>query len=241
MNIKIFATQQELDNHAAQIFADLLNDKPNAVLGLATGSTPIGLYKALVQLYKNNELSFKQAYTFNLDEYIGITPDNPQSYSYFMHEQLFNHIDLPAEHIHLLDGTAKDAETECQRFEQQLAEKPLDIQLLGLGHNGHIAFNEPADALSSRTHIVQLDEKTLQANARFFASIDEVPKHAMTMGIASIMQAKHILMLVRGADKAEIVKQALQGPITTQVPASLLQLHANVTILLDEAAGRMLD
>ncbi|MFD2116515.1 glucosamine-6-phosphate deaminase [Paenibacillus yanchengensis] len=241
MNIKTFATQQELDNHAAQIFANLLQSKPNAVLGLATGSTPIGLYNALVQLYKNNEVSFKQAYTFNLDEYIGITPDNPQSYSYFMHEQLFNHIDLPAEHIHLLDGTASDAKEECQRFEEKLTEKPLDIQLLGLGHNGHIAFNEPAEALSAKTHIVKLDEKTLQANARFFASIDEVPKHAMTMGIASIMKAKHILMLVRGADKAAIVKQALQGPITTQVPASLLQLHANVTVLLDEEAGRMLD
>ncbi len=241
MNIKFFDSQQQLDDFAAGIFMDLINNKPDAVLGLATGSTPIGLYKALVQGCKDNKVSFKEAYTFNLDEYSGVTPDNEQSYSYFMHQNLFNLVDLQADHIHLLDGTASDAEAECKSFEEKLAQKPLDIQLLGLGHNGHIAFNEPADNLSAQTHVVQLDEKTRQANARFFDSIDEVPTHAMTMGIGSIMKAKQILLMVRGADKAEIVKKALQGPITTQVPASLLQLHANVTVLLDQEAGRMLD
>lgn len=240
MEIRIFDLQLQLDEYAANIFIQLLARKKDAVLGLATGSTPIGLYNNLVESYKEGKVSFKDAYTFNLDEYVGVTPDNEQSYSFFMHKHLFSHVDLQAEHIHLLDGMAPNAEEECASFERKLDEKPLDIQLLGLGHNGHIAFNEPDTSLSNKTHVVKLDDKTLQANARFFSSIDEVPKHAMTMGIGSIMKAKQILLIVRGADKAAIVKEALQGPITTQVPASLLQLHANVTVLLDREAGRML-
>lgn len=240
MEIKIFDTQEQLDSSAADIFVNLVNQKPNAVLGLATGSTPIGIYENLVNRFKQNKVSFKAASTFNLDEYVGLPPESDQSYAYYMHKHLFSHIDLPAAQIHLLNGMADDAEAECSRFETLLAKHPLDIQLLGLGHNGHIAFNEPNDQLSSRTHVIKLKEETINANARFFASADEVPTHAMTMGIGSILKANKILLVVRGADKAEIVKKALTGPITTQVPASLLQAHAGVTVLLDREAGRML-
>ncbi|GKU75764.1 glucosamine-6-phosphate deaminase [Paenibacillus sp. L3-i20] len=240
MDIKIFETTEKLDQYAAELFTELIIKKPNAVLGLATGSTPIGIYAKIVENHNNNKVSFSGVTTYNLDEYVGLTPDNDQSYAYYMNKHLFSHIDIPAIQTHLPDGMAEDPQTECARYEAMITARPADIQLLGLGHNGHIGFNEPDENLSGATHVVKLKEETREANARFFASMDEVPTEAFTMGVGSILKANTILLVVRGSDKARIVKEALTGPITTQVPASLLQTHPRVIVLLDQEAGRML-
>ncbi|MGO4693275.1 glucosamine-6-phosphate deaminase [Paenibacillus sp. 2TAB26] len=240
MEMIIFDTQQELDAYAAELFVGIVKEKPDAVLGLATGSTPIGIYDKIVEMHKQNNVSFKDVTTFNLDEYVGIKPDNDQSYAYYMKQHLFSHIDIPENQIHLPNGMASDVELESNAYDAMLEARPVDIQLLGLGHNGHIGFNEPDVNLSGGTHVVKLKEETREANARFFDSMDEVPEYAITMGVGSILKANTIVLAVRGADKAEIVKEALTGPITTNVPASLLQTHARVIVLLDREAGRML-
>lgn len=240
MEIIIFDTQKELDAYAADLFINTVKKKPNAVLGLATGSTPIGIYDKIVESYNENKVSFSEVTTFNLDEYVGLNPQNDQSYAYYMNKHLFSHIDIPAERTHLPNGMADNIEAECTRYDAMLEAQPVDVQLLGLGHNGHIGFNEPDINLSGGTHSVKLKDETLEANARFFASLDDVPQHAITMGVGSILKANTIVLAVRGADKAEIVKEALTGPITTNVPASLLQTHARVIVLLDREAGRML-
>ncbi|MDQ0110918.1 glucosamine-6-phosphate deaminase [Paenibacillus harenae] len=241
MEIIQFDTQQELDAYAARYITDLVKAKPQAVLGLATGSTPIGIYDKIVQIHKNEHVSFEQVTTYNLDEYVGLQPKNDQSYAYYMNSHLFSHIDIPAEQTHLPNGMAANIEAECVRYDAMLAAQPVDIQLLGLGHNGHIGFNEPDHGLSGGTHVVKLKPETREANARFFDSMDEVPEFAVTMGVGSILKANTIILAVRGADKAQIVKEALTGPITTNVPASLLQTHPRVIVLLDREAGRMLD
>jgi len=240
MELIIFDTQQELDAYAAELFVGIVNEKPEAVLGLATGSTPIGIYDKMVELYNQKKVSFKNVTTFNLDEYVGVKPDNDQSYAYYMNQHLFSHIDIPADQIHLPNGMASDVERESNSYDAMLEARPVDVQLLGLGHNGHIGFNEPDVNLSGGTHVVKLKEETREANARFFDSMDEVPEYAITMGVGSILKANTIVLAVRGADKAEIVKEALTGPITTNVPASLLQTHPRVIVLLDREAGRML-
>lgn len=240
MEMIIFDTQQELDAYAAELFINIVNEKPSAVLGLATGSTPIGIYDKIVESYNQKKVSFKDVTTFNLDEYVGLKPENDQSYAYYMNKHLFSHIDIPPYQTHLPNGMAQDIEEESARYDAMLDAQPVDIQLLGLGHNGHIGFNEPDVNLSGSTHAVKLKAETLEANARFFASMDEVPKYAITMGVGSILKANTIVLAVRGADKAKIVKEALTGPITTSVPASLLQTHARVIVLLDREAGRML-
>ncbi|WP_054028586.1 glucosamine-6-phosphate deaminase [Bacillus sp. FJAT-28004] len=240
MEMIIFDTQQELDAYAAELFVGIVNEKPDAVLGLATGSTPIGIYDKIVELYNQKKVSFKDVTTFNLDEYVGVKPDNDQSYAYYMNQHLFSHIDIPANQIHLPNGMASDVERESNSYDAMLEASPVDVQLLGLGHNGHIGFNEPDVNLSGGTHVVKLKEETREANARFFDSMDEVPEYAITMGVGSILKANTIVLAVRGADKAEIVKEALTGPITTNVPASLLQTHPRVIVLLDREAGRML-
>lgn len=240
MEMIVFQTQEELDTYAAQLFINLVNEKPNAVLGLATGSTPIGIYDKIVESHKNDKVSFKDVTSFNLDEYVGIAPENEQSYAHYMNKHLFSHIDMPAQNAHLPNGMAADMHEESARYDAMLEAQPVDIQLLGLGHNGHIGFNEPDVQLSGGTHAVKLKEETREANARFFASMDEVPEYAITMGVGSILKANTLLLVVRGADKAQIVKEALTGPITTSVPASLLQTHARVIVLLDREAGRML-
>ncbi|WP_219836028.1 glucosamine-6-phosphate deaminase [Paenibacillus sp. R14(2021)] len=240
MQLKSFDNTADLDLYAAQLFADALKKNPKATLGLATGSTPIGIYGKMIDMYQNGDVSFKYATTFNLDEYVGLTRDHKQSYAHFMQQHLFNHIDLPSEQTHLPSGNAADLATECSNYDRMLEEQPVDIQLLGLGHNGHIGFNEPDHSLQGGTHVVELEEATREANARFFDSIDEVPRQAITMGVGSILKASTILLVVKGADKAEIVKQALQGPIMTECPASLLQTHKNVIVLVDREAGRLL-
>ncbi|WP_274652211.1 glucosamine-6-phosphate deaminase [Paenibacillus humicola] len=240
MKIKTFEQTDELDRYAADRFAGLLDAKPGAVLGLATGSTPIGIYEKIIAKHARGEISFRRATTFNLDEYVGLPPEHPQSYAYFMRDKLFGSIDLPPGGANIPSGVAADLAAECARYDRLLAERPIDLQLLGLGHNGHIGFNEPDHALQGGTHVVRLRENTREANARFFGSMDEVPKQAITMGIGSILKVRAILLVVKGADKAEIVRQALAGPITTECPASLLQTHADVTVLVDQAAGRLL-
>lgn len=242
MNILTFRSNEQLNEAGASIITSLVQTNPKAVLGLATGGTPVGIYEEIIKTYRKGMLSFKSVTTFNLDEYINIPEDHSESYHSYMKHHLFNHTDFSPERIHIPNGNAPEPEQECARYNQLLEDVgQVDLQLLGLGHNGHIGFNEPDHALVGGTHIVKLREETRQANARFFNSIDEVPTHALTMGVGAILKAKMILLVVRGADKAEIVNKALKGPITTECPASLLQLHPNVVVLLDTEAGRLLN
>lgn len=237
--MRIYRAKDYLDmsRKAANIVSAQVIMKPDCVLGLATGSTPIGLYKQLVEWYQKGDLDFSEVRTVNLDEYKGLTRDNDQSYYYFMHENLFDHVNLPVESTHLPNGMEMDSEKECKRYSALIKSMGgIDLQLLGIGHNGHIGFNEPDEQFAAQTHCVDLTEMTIEANKRFFASADEVPKQAFTMGIGTIMRAKKILMIVSGADKAEILKKSLYGPVTPQVPASILQFHPDVTVIADEAA-----
>lgn len=241
MNILTFDTDGKLNEAAANIIIGTVQTTPRAVLGLATGGTPVGIYKEVVREYERGMISFKNATSFNLDEYVNIPRDHPESYHSYMNQNLFDHIDLPAAERHIPDGNAADVEAECRRYDALIERAgQIDLQLLGLGHNGHIGFNEPAHALIRGTHVVDLAEETREANARFFDSIDEVPRQALTMGVGTILKAKKILLVVKGADKADIVARALQGPITTDVPASLLQTHPNLIVLLDAPAASKL-
>lgn len=241
MNVLIFDSNEKLNETGAGIITGLVQTNPRAVLGLATGGTPVGVYEQLVSDYRRGLVSFRQATSFNLDEYVGLPIDHPESYHSYMHHHLFRHIDLPADQTHIPNGNAEDLEAECHRYDEKIADAgQIDLQLLGIGHNGHIGFNEPAHALIRGTHVVDLAEETRRANARFFNSIDEVPRQALTMGVGTILKAKTILLIVRGADKAEIVKRALTGPIATDCPASLLQTHPHLVVLLDEEAGRLM-
>ncbi|PYI57101.1 glucosamine-6-phosphate deaminase [Paenibacillus flagellatus] len=242
MNILTFRSNEELNEAGAGIITGLVQTNPRAVLGLATGGTPVGIYEEIVKTYRKGMVSFKSVTTFNLDEYVGIPEDHPESYHAYMNKHLFDHVDVSRERTHIPNGNAPELEQECARYNQLLDDaKQIDLQLLGLGHNGHIGFNEPDHALVSGTHIVELKDETRQANARFFNSIDEVPTHALTMGVGTILKAKMILLVVRGADKAEIVHRALKGPITTECPASLLQTHPHVVVLLDTESGRLIN
>ena len=228
---------EEMSVKAASILAAQVTLKPNSVLGLATGSTPIGTYNGLVERYQRGELDFSEIATVNLDEYKGLERENDQSYYYFMNQHLFSRVNIKKENTHLPDGMVKDSEAECKEYEALIDSLGgIDIQLLGIGHNGHIGFNEPAPTFEMETHCVALAEKTIEANKRFFASADDVPKLAYTMGIGTIMKAKKILLLASGEEKAEILAKAFAGPIDPQVPASILQIHPDVTIVADEAA-----
>ena len=226
-----------LSRRAANIIAAQMTLKPDCVLGLATGSSPIGTYKCLIEKYENGDIDFSQVKTANLDEYKGLTRDNDQSYYYFMHENLFDHVNIDPANTNIPDGTKEDSEAECSHYEEVIASLGgVDLQLLGLGHNGHIGFNEPAADFPQATHCVDLQERTIEANKRFFASADDVPRQAYTMGIGTIMRAKKILLVVSGQDKAETVAKAFFGPVTPEFPASILQFHPDVTIVGDQAA-----
>ena len=227
----------ELSRKAASIIASQVLMKPDCVLGLATGSTPIGTYKQLIEWYNKGDLDFSSVKSVNLDEYRGLTKDNDQSYYYFMYNNLFKHININMENTNVPDGTEPDSEKECSRYENVIeAYGGVDLQLLGLGHNGHIGFNEPDKDFPRTTHCVDLTQSTIEANKRFFASVDDVPKQAYTMGIGTIMKARKILLVVSGADKAQILHDVLCGPVTPEVPASILQLHSDVIVVADEAA-----
>lgn len=237
MRIYKAADYKDMSRKAANIIASQVIMKPDCVLGLATGSTPVGTYQNLVEMYENGDLDFSEVRTVNLDEYKGLPRENDQSYYYFMHDNLFDHVNIKPENTNLPDGTEPDADKECTRYEELIRTLGgQDLQLLGLGHNGHIGFNEPADIFEKATHCVDLQERTIEANKRFFASADDVPKQAYTMGIGTIMQAKKILIVVSGEDKAETVAKAFFGPVTPEVPASVLQLHKDVILVADEAA-----
>lgn len=226
-----------MSRKAANIISAQVILKPDCVLGLATGSTPVGTYRQLVEWYKKGDLDFSEVHTVNLDEYKGLPADNDQSYYYFMHENLFDKVNIKAENTNLPNGMEADAEKECRRYEELIRSLGgVDLQLLGLGHNGHIGFNEPSQAFDKETHCVDLQERTIEANKRFFASAADVPRQAYTMGIGTIMRAKKILVVVSGADKAETVAKAFFGPVTPEVPASILQLHPDVTVVADQAA-----
>ena len=228
---------KEMSRKAANILSAQVILKPDCVLGLATGSTPIGTYDQLVEWYEKGDVDFSEVKTVNLDEYRGLTRDNDQSYYYFMHEHLFDRVNIKPENTNVPDGTEPDADKECARYEELIASMGgVDIQLLGLGHNGHIGFNEPDSSFAQTTHCVDLTESTIEANKRFFASADAVPRQAYTMGIGTIMKAKKILLIVNGEAKADIVAKAFFGPVTPEVPASILQLHNDVVIVGDSAA-----
>ncbi|MCL2526966.1 MAG: glucosamine-6-phosphate deaminase [Defluviitaleaceae bacterium] len=230
---------EAMSQKAAEIFAEAVNANPTGSFGFATGSTPIGMYKALTQMQKNSQTNLSKITAFNLDEYYPIKANDPQSYAYFMAEHLFTETGITKSHIP--NGEAKDPQAECEAYEQKISSTGgIDMQILGIGTNGHIGFNEPAQNLLATTSYVPLAEATIESNSRLFASPDDVPRHALTMGIHSIMMAKRILLLASGASKAEIIRQTIYGPITTQVPASLLQLHQDVTIIVDSDAAKNL-
>lgn len=237
--MKIFKTSnyKEMSRKAANILSAQIILKPDSVLGLATGSTPVGTYEQLIDWYEKGDIDFSQVKTVNLDEYRGLTRENTQSYYYFMHKHLFNHVNISVNNTHIPDGTALDVQKECNRYEELINSLGhIDIQLLGLGHNGHIGFNEPASSFSQKTHCVNLTESTINANRRFFTSAEDVPKQAYTMGIGTIMKARKILLIVNGEDKADIVAESFLGPVTPKIPASILQLHNDVIIVGDSAA-----
>lgn len=222
---------------AANILSAQVIMKPKCVLGLATGSTPIGAYDQLIEWYKKGDIDFSEVTTINLDEYKGLSPENDQSYRYFMNTHLFDHVNIDKSKTYVPNGLEPDSEKACSQYNQIIQQYGgIDLQLLGLGNNGHIGFNEPGSAFEKETHCVSLTQSTIDANARFFSSMDEVPKEAYTMGIKTIMQAKKIVVVVSGLQKASIVKKAFFGPITPEVPASVLQLHNDVTIVGDEEA-----
>ncbi|MEW4411901.1 glucosamine-6-phosphate deaminase [Clostridium sp. AN503] len=227
----------DMSRKAANVISAQVIMKPDCVLGLATGSTPIGTYKQLIEWYNQGDLDFSEVSTANLDEYKGLTRDNDQSYYYFMYNNLFKHVNIDLAKTNIPDGTEPDSDKECARYNGVIESLGgIDLQLLGLGNNGHIGFNEPDEEFAKLTHCVDLQPSTIEANKRFFASIDDVPKQAYTMGIKTIMQAKKVLLIVSGEGKADILRDALFGPVTPHVPASILQLHNDVTVVADEAA-----
>lgn len=228
---------QELSRKAANIISAQVIIKPNCVLGLATGSSPIGTYKQLIEWYNKGDLDFSEVKSVNLDEYRGLGIESDQSYVCFMHHNFFDHINIKPENINLPNGKNPDAAAECARYEKVIESLGgIDLQLLGIGRNGHIGFNEPGSAFERLTHCVDLTESTIEANKRFFASADDVPRQAYTMGIQSIMHARRIVLIASGEDKAQAVHDAFFGPVTPEVPASVLQLHQEVYLVADEAA-----
>ncbi len=239
--MKIFIdTPENIAKKAAERYVDLLAEKPDAVLGFATGSTPLGLYTEIAKRYEAGEVSFKDVTSFNLDEYVGLDGTHDQSYRYFMNENLFKKLDIDIHKTNVPSGLDTSAETEAAYDKAIEAAGGVEIQLLGIGNNGHIGFNEPGTPFGSITHMVELTDSTRQANKRFFNSIDEVPTHAVTMGIKTVMNAKSIILMAIGSAKADIIKATLQGPVTEEVPASVLQLHPNVEVYLDfEAASKL--
>ena len=237
MKIIKTADYNEMSRKAANLIGAQVIMKPDCILGLATGSSPIGTYKELIKRCEEGDLYFSQVQSVNLDEYKGLSRDNDQSYYYFMNHNLFDHINIDKANTHVPNGMESDAEKECASYEELIKSLGgIDLQLLGLGHNGHIGFNEPAEEFDKVTHCVDLQESTIEANKRFFASADDVPRQAYTMGIGTIMSAKKIVVVVSGEDKADIVKRAFSGPITPSVPASILQMHPDVTVICDAAA-----
>ena len=237
MKVLVFESYEEMSRAAADIMADVVKSKPDGVLGLATGSTPIGMYNCLADMCKSGELDFSNVKTVNLDEYYPISPDNRQSYRYFMNENLFSKININIDNTNVPAGNAEDADLECQRYEKLIDSLGgIDIQVLGIGQNGHIGFNEPEEKLYAETHVTGLTESTMQANARFFSEDEVMPDKALTMGMGSIFKAAKILVLANGKSKRDAVNQLVSGRITTSCPVTLLNLHKDVTLICDKEA-----
>ena len=237
MRISICENYCEMSKEAAKLIASQINLKPDCVLGFATGSTPIGMYHELCEMYKKGEIDFSSVTSFNLDEYYPIKKSNPESYNYYMWDNLFSHVNINPQKIHIPDGETLDPDKECEDYENAIAHcGGIDLQILGIGRNGHIGFNEPNDSLDTKTHVTYLTESTLSANSRFFASIDEVPKKAITMGVSTILKSKKIVMLVSGSSKHHVIKELLSEKVNTAVPATLLNIHRDVVVICDKEA-----
>ena len=241
MKIIVVKDYQAMSDLGAEIIANTIKANPSCTLGLATGSSPIGTYQNLVKAYENKEISFKDVKTYNLDEYCGISRSHPQSYYYFMHDNLFNHVDILEENVHVPMISNTSLEKDCKAYNDMLNKVTIDLQLLGIGGNGHIGFNEPGTPFSQETFIVKLTDKTRQDNKRFFNSIDEVPTHAITMGLKSILAGKRIVLIATGKNKAIAIKRLFEEGETTDLPASVLKEHPNVTIYCDEDAASLLE
>lgn len=238
MKIFKYPDKKTIEKAVAAKIVDVVTDNPKATLGLATGSTPIGIYRTLVEDHKKRNTSYRAVTTFNLDEYVGLDPAHEQSYRHYMKEHLFDHIDGDERDRHIPNGCAENKEEECGRYDDLLDSKPIDLQLLGIGQNGHIGFNEPGTSFDLRTHVVELDRQTRLDNARNFDSLKDVPTHAMTMGIKDIMRAKRIILVATGSAKANAVKAFIQGPVTEDMPASALREHPDVEVYVDQEAGK---
>lgn len=242
MRVIIESQPEDVGRRAARFIADLIRRKPDCVLGLATGSTPLGTYRELIRLHREEGLDFSRVTTFNLDEYVGLAPTHPQSYRHFMQVNLFDHVNLAPERTHVPDGRALDFEAHCRQYEQRIRDVGgIDLQLLGVGSDGHIAFNEPGSSLGSRTRLKTLMGETVRDNARFFGSEDLVPRLAVTMGVGTILESRRCLLVAIGTGKAAAIRDTVEGPVTAQVTASALQLHRDVIVVLDEDAAGWLE
>jgi glucosamine-6-phosphate deaminase len=242
MEVIIQPDYKKMSRLAAQIVVEVLNAKPNAVLGMATGSTPLGLYQELVRLHKEEALDFSRVTTFNLDEYVGLPVNHPQSYHYFMREHFFQHVNIPPQNINIPSGTTSNYPAFCAWYEQRIAEcGGIDLQILGIGADGHVAFNEPASSLTSRTRLKTLSKQTIDDNARFFGRREDVPIYAITMGVGTILEARKLVLLASGKTKARAIAQAVEGPVTSMVTASAIQLHRDATVIVDSEAASELE
>ena len=241
MNVLVYDNEEQIGIAAGYYMCGQVLAKPDSILGLATGSTPLKPYRHMIQLYENGSVDFSRVTTFNLDEYCHLDVNDENSYHSFMYKNLFDHINIPQENINFLNGNADNLEEECEQYEKKIrAMGGIDIQLLGIGSNGHIAFNEPSDSFQRWSHVVNLKESTIKDNSRFFNSVEDVPTQAVTMGIGSIMQAKRILIIALGENKAKAIRQLIDGNVTPQCPASVLQFHTDVTLMLDRGAASLL-
>jgi len=241
MEAVVCTSYEELSRKAAFAVANVLNTKPNAVLGMATGSTPLGLYQELVRMHEEESLDFSQVTTFNLDEYVGLPVTHDQSYHYFMHENFFKKVNIPNSNIHIPSGTTSNYQAFCQWYEQRIKEcGGIDVQILGIGSDGHIAFNEPTSSLASRTRLKTLAQQTINDNARFFDKAEDVPIYGITMGVGTILEARKLVLVANGENKADAIAKAIEGPVTSMITASALQLHPDVDIFIDEAAASRL-
>jgi glucosamine-6-phosphate deaminase len=238
MEVVVLPTYEEMSRAAAAVVAEVLNEKPNAVLGMATGSTPLGLYQELVRMHREEGLDFAQVSTFNLDEYVGLPPAHPQSYHHFMHENFFKHVNMAPGNIYIPSGTTSNYQAFCQWYERRIEEcGGIDVQILGIGSDGHIAFNEPGSSLSSRTRLKTLASPTIDDNARFFERSADVPIYAITMGVGTILEARTLVLLANGKNKSSAVAAMVEGPVTSMVTASALQMHPSARVFLDEPAA----
>jgi glucosamine-6-phosphate deaminase len=241
VEVVICKTYEELSKQAAQVVANVLNTKPNAVLGMATGSSPLGLYQELVRMYREEALDFSQVTTFNLDEYVGLPVTHEQSYHYFMHENFFKHVNIPSGNIHIPSGSTSNYRAFCDWYEDRIEQcGGIDLQILGIGVDGHIAFNEPTSSLASRTRLKTLARQTIEDNARFFEKVEDVPIYAITMGVGTILEARRLLLVANGEKKADAVAKMIEGPVTSMITASALQLHHHSSVFIDEAAAAKL-